>query len=182
MRNKRGVIGVIIFFAILLGIIVFGFIASVATGILSYASDEITPIMEDIGMVDQTNVSEVSRYTFGIADDFVQAMPWLIGLGYVAALVFSVVFVVSYGYNPNPALMGFYFLLMILIIFGAIILSNMYEDIYTGTDEIALKLQEQTLVSYMILYSPAVMIFISLIAGIYMFAGRQNEIGGFAGV
>lgn len=181
-KNKRGAFGIILFFIVLFSILIIGFIASVATGILNYGSGIITPVMEELGVVGDTNLSTVSSYTFGVMDDISNALPWLIGFAYVGALIFSIVFVVSYGYNPSPAFLGLYFALMFLLVVGSVILSNMYQDIYTGTDEIAAEMKNQTLLSYMILYSPAILTTIAFIAGIYMFAGRQNEIGGFAGV
>jgi hypothetical protein len=181
-RNKRGAFGIILFFIILFLILIIGVIASVAVGILQFGSNTITPIMEDLGVVDGTNLSDVSSQTFGVMDSIVNALPWLIGFAYVGALIFSIVFIVSYGYNPSPAFIGLYFALMLLLVIGSIILSNIYENIFTGTDEIALVMKNQTLLSYMILYSPFILTVIAFIAGIYMFAGRQNEMGGFAGV
>jgi hypothetical protein len=73
--------------------------------------------------------------------------------------------------------MGFYILLVFLLILGTVVLSNMYQDIYSGNDEIGLRLQAQTLMSYMILYSPMIMTLIAFIAGVIMFSG-SNEGGG----
>lgn len=177
--NKRGnVFGIIIFFVILFLILIVGFIAAMAVGILDFASDTVTPIMEELGMAGETNLSEASEYTFGMADNVVQSLPWLVGFAYVAALIFSIIFAISYTYNPHPAFIGFYFILVILLIFGAIVMSNMYEEIYTGTDEIATRLQEQTLLSYMILHSPFILTLIALITGIYLFT-RPSESGSF---
>lgn len=175
--NKRGVIGIILFFVALFLIVIVGFIASVSVGVLDYASDEITPIMEDLGMAGETNMSEIAGYTFGTVDKLVQAMPWMIGLAYFMALIFSLVVVVGYSYNPHPAFMGFYFVLMILLIFGSVVMSNMYEDIYTGTDEIALRMQEQSLLAYMILFSPGILTFIAVIAGVLMFGRTPESVG-----
>jgi hypothetical protein len=181
-KNKKGAFGIIVFFIVLLSILIIGFIMSGVVAILDFGSDTITPVMEDLGVVGGTNLSDVGRQTFGVMDSFVQALPWLIGFAYVLALIFSIVFVVSYGYNPSAALIGLYFVLMILLIVASIILSNMYENIYTGTDEIATRMKEQTLLAYMILYSPMILTIIAFIAGIFMFAGRQNEMGGFSGI
>ena len=160
-------------------ILILGFIAAMVIGVVDFASDTITPVMEEIGMVGEANVSEAATYSVGVIDTFVQSLPWLIAFLYLGALVFSIVFVVSYSHNPNPAFIGVYFALIILLIFGAIIISNAYEDIYTGTDEIATRLQDQTALSYMILYSPFILALIAFIAGIYLFAGRQGEGGGY---
>ena len=177
LKNKKGAIGIIIFFLVLFSIIILGFVAAMVVGVLDFASDTITPIMEDLGMAGATNVSEAAGYSFGVLDTFVQALPWLVALSYVLAMVFTLVFVYVVGYHPHPAFMAFYIALMILLIFGCVIMSNMYQDIYTGDDEIALRLQEQTLLSYMLLYSPFIMVLISMAGGVLMFTRMSSGSG-----
>ena len=135
-KNKKGGIGIIFFFLAILVILIIGFAAAILWSVLDIASDEITPIMTNLGMVGNTNVSQAAEYSFGVANTFVQAMPWLIAIGYIMALIFTLVFVFIIGYSPHPAFMGLYFALMILLIFGCIIMSNMYQDIYTGVDDV----------------------------------------------
>ena len=177
-QNKKGAIGILIFFAVLIGVLVLGFIATIAWSVIDIASDEITPIMEGLGMVGNANVSEASEYGFGIVDGFVQSVPWLIAIGYILALVFTLVFVFMVGYNPSPAYFAFYISLMLLLVFGCVIMSNMYQDIYTGTDEIATRLQEQTTMSFMILHSPWILALISVIGGVLMFGMKNSSMGG----
>ena len=178
MLNKKAGIGIIFFFLALMVILIVGFASVIIFSVVDIASDEITPIMTELGMVGETNLSEAAEYSFGIADTIVQSLPWMIAAGYVLVLIFSLVFIFISGYNPHPAFMGLYLVLMILLIFLCIIVSNMYQDIYTGDDEIAIRLQEQTAMSYMILYSPLIMIIIAFITGIYIFAGKQTEMQG----
>lgn len=178
MNRKGSAIPIIIFFAILFIILIIGFIAAISIGVIDFASDTITPIMEDLGVVGPANLSQASEYSFGVVDNVVQSFPWLIGFCYVAALIFSVIFVIYYGENPSPVFIGLYFVLVILLIFGSIIMSNMYEEIYTGTDEIATRLQQNTLMSYMILYSPFILTLIALLTGIYLFARPPDQFGG----
>ena len=177
-KNKKGAIGIIIFFLVLMVILVVGFGVSIVWSIVDIASDEITPIMEDLGMVGETNLSEAAEYSFGIADTIVQSLPWMIAAGYVLVLIFSLVFIFISGYNPHPAFMGLYLVLMILLIFLCIIVSNMYQDIYTGTDEVATRLQEQVTMSYLILHSPFIMAIIAVIGGVLMFTRQANAEGG----
>lgn len=181
MKNKKGAIGIIIFFIILLVILVIGFVAALLWSTIDIVSDELTPIMTDLGVIGGANLSEAAENTVGIADTFVQALPWLIALGYVLALVFTLVFVFVVGYSPHPAFIAFYVVLMILLIFGCIIISNVYQDIYTGDDEISSRLQEQTILSYMILYSPMIMFTIAILGGILMFSRRSDSEGGGSG-
>ena len=176
-QNKKGAIGIIIFFIALFSIIILGFIGSMAVGIIDYASDELTPIMEDLGMVEDTNVSEVATYTFGVVDTFVQALPWLVATGYILAMIFSLVLVYVVGYHPHPAYIAFYIAMMVLLIFGCVIMSNMYQDIASTNDMMATSLQSQTLLSFMLLQSPFIMTFMGLIGGILMFTRLSSSSG-----
>ena len=177
--NKKGFIGVIMFFLILFSILIIAFISVISLGIVDFASDTVTPIMNDLGVIKvndgNINMSEASEYTFGTVNTIVQAMPWVLGFSFVAALIFSIFFAIFYAYNPHPAFMGIYIIFSILLIFGSIVMSNMYQDIYNGDDEIAVRLQEQTLSSYMILHSPIIFALISIITGIYLFT-RPPEV------
>jgi len=181
IKNKKGAFGIILFFLILISIIIIGFGAALIWSVIDIVSDEVTPIMTELGTIGGANVSEAAESTFGVVDTFVQALPWLIALAYVLGLVFVLVFVFVVGYSPHPAFIALYFVLMILLIFGCIIMSNIYQDIYTGTDEISLRLQEQTILSYMILYSPTIMFTFAIIGGILMFARRSDAEGNAGG-
>ena len=178
VTNKKGGIGIIIFFAVLMGVLVLGFIATLGWSVLDIASDELTPIFEGLGMVGDTNLSEVSTLTIGVVDGFIQSVPWLIALAYILALVFTLVFVFLVGYNPSPAYFAFFFSLMLLLILGCVVMSNMYQDIYTGNDEIALRLQEQVIMSFLILHSPFIMSLIAVIGGVLMFGMKNTGMGG----
>jgi tetrahydromethanopterin S-methyltransferase subunit E len=57
----------------------------------------------------------------------------------------------------------------------------MYQDIYTGSDEIATRLQEQTIMSYMILHSPFIMGLIATIGGVLMFGMKSSEGDNYGG-
>ena len=181
MKPKRGAIGIIIFFSILIIILIMGFIGTIVWAVMDIASDEITPIMLELGMAGDVNMSQASEYTFGVTNTFVQAMPWLIAVAYILALVFTLVFVFIVGYTPHPAFIPFYLALMVLLIFACVIMSNMYQDIYTGTDDLALRLKEQSTTSYMILHSPYIMTFIAIFGGILMFARSSASEDGMTG-
>jgi len=181
MKNKKAGIGIIIFFLVLLGVLIIGFGLAIVWSVMDYASDELTPIMTEMGVLDSsnaTNISEYAEYGFGTANTIVQALPWVIAFGYIMALIFTLVFIFISGYNPHPAFIAFYISLMLLLIIGCVIMSNMYQDIYVGTDEIAVRLQEQTILSYLILHSPFIMSIIAAIGGILMFARQVSSEGG----
>ena len=180
MNNKKGVMGIVFFFLLLLTILIIGFGLAMLWSVIDYASGEITPIMTDLGMVEDFNMSQAGEYTFGVMDSVITALPWVIAFSYVAMLIFSIVFIISWNYNPNPIYIGIYFMFVILLILGCIAMSNIYQDIYTGTDIVAQGLQNQYMLSFLILHSPWIMTLIAFIVGIYIFAGKQTEMqGGF---
>ena len=182
MKDKKGVMGIILFFLLLFTILIIGFIAVFVVSIGTYSNDIISPIMQDLGVIGDTNVSQAAEYTFGTLDTIITALPWLVAFSYVAMLIFSIVFIMSWNYNPNPIFIGLYVMFIILLIFGCIVMSNIYQDIYTGTDEIAVGLQAQPAMSFMILQSPMIMTLLAFIVGIYIFAGKQTEFQGGFGV
>ncbi|MCK5451763.1 MAG: hypothetical protein KAI70_08355, partial [Candidatus Omnitrophica bacterium] len=157
--NKKGQIGIIMFFGLLFLILIVGFIVAMVIGIVDFASDEITPIMEELGVLEgtSTNMSEISGYTFGNVDVIIQNLNWLVGIVYIAALLFSIIFALVGFDNPSPFFMGLYFALILLLILGSVFISNAYEDILKGNDEISTRLYEQTIMTYMILHSPAIL-------------------------
>lgn len=177
MKNKKGFEGMMFFVIALLLIVIIGFIGSVVVGLFDFAGDTITPVFADLGVIGDTNMSQVASYTITPANTFVQAMPWLVGFGYVIMLIFSIVFVVTYETNPHPAFMGAYIFFVVLIVFASIIMSNMYQDIYTGDDELGSRLKEQSTLSYMILYSPTILTLIAIMTGIFLFS-RPSDSGG----
>lgn len=180
-KNKKGAIGIIIFFLVLMTILIIGFFAAMLMATIDFVSDEVTPIMTDLGVVGNTNLSQVGDYTFGATNKVVQALPWVVAFGYAMALIFTLVFIFIVGYNPHPAFIGFYIGLMVLLVFLCIIMSNMYQDIYNGDDEIASRLKEQTILSYLILHSPFIMSFIAIIGAILMFTRHGISEGGGVG-
>lgn len=176
IKNKKGQMGIVWFFVILFIIMVVGFAAAIFSGAFTYVSSTITPVFtgldQDVGGV---NLSEAGQYSIGTANTMVQQLPWIVGLAYVFALIGSIMFVLMYSSNPNPMWLGGFFIFMIFLILISIILSNAYQDIYTGGDELALTLQSMTIISFLILNSPYVFGVITVVAGIFMFAGKQGE-------
>ena len=51
--KKKGVIGMIILFMLLLTIVIIGFISVMIISSIDYVSDELTPIMTDLGIIDE---------------------------------------------------------------------------------------------------------------------------------
>lgn len=175
-KDKRGFLPIVIFFLIMFTILIIGFIGVIVVTLFDYTSGVITPITEGLGTVGNTNLSQASQYTFGTIDTTLSAFPWLLLFSYVAMLIFSIIFMISYRYNPNPAYIGIYFLFVVLLIFGAIIISNLYQDILSTNDAVVgAGLRSQTSMSFMILHSPWILGMIAFLVGIYIFTGSQRD-------
>lgn len=176
MENKKGQMGIILFFVIIGIILVLGFVFAFFVGAGSYVGDVVTPVFTDLGGdVGGVNLSQAGQYSVGTVNTLIQAAPLLLGLSYFVALLASIIFVLSYSSNSNPMFMGGYFVFMIFLVLLAILFSNMYQDFYQGSDDLALKLQSMTVVSYLILYSPHIFTIIMVVTGIFLFAGKQGE-------
>lgn len=179
MKNKKGVMGIVIFFLVMFTILIIGFIGAMVITVIDFGSETITPVMTDLGVVGTSNVSEASEITFGTVNTLVNSLPWLLTFSYVAMLIFSVIFVVSYRMNPNPAYIGIYFLFCVLLIFGAIFMSNMYQDLLSSDDAvIGDGLRSQTSMSYLMIHSPLILSVLVFIVGIYIFVGKDRQSSG----
>lgn len=177
-KNKKGSIEVMIFFIGILAIIlIVGFIMSIGSSVMNWTFDEVIPELSNLGMVGDANMTEIANITIVPMNTFVQNIQWVVGVLYVLMLVGSMGIAFSFRTAPNKWLIGFYFGLVLILIILSMFVSNMYEEFYDGTGELAERLQEQTILSYMILYSPMIFSVISLITGAIMFAGRSDEEG-----
>lgn len=178
-NRKKGAIELILFFSIILLILIIGFIAAVSYTMVDYVSNEITPIFTSIGSAGSAgNISEYAEYGIGTVNTAVNGLGWIIAFGYIMALIFTLVFVYVGRVSQNKAFMGFYFVLMILLIFGSIVMSNIYQDLYSGSDIVGTGLQDQSIMSYMMLHSPLFLVIIAVVGGIIMFTIPSDE-GGY---
>ena len=186
--KKKSGVGILFFFLILFVVLILGFMGAMIWSVLDIANDAIYPALQGLGVVEgvNANVTEYVDYGFGVTNTFVASMPWIIAFGYVLTLIFTLVFIYVAGYTPHPAFMAFYVSLMLLIIFGCVIMSNIYENIYQSGTEVSTRLKEQSIMSHLILHSPFIMTMIALVGGILMFARQSNAEGvtpgGFSGI
>lgn len=166
--------GMIVFITILAVILLGGFAVAIVVGTADIVMTDLTPAFEGLGQAGETNLTEVSEVTITPINTVVQAFPWIVGVLYVMMLIGSIGFASLYrGSGEKFAIIGFLGLVMLLILLS-ILVSNMYQDLYEGDDDLALRLQEQTLLSFMILYSPGILTIIAFIGGALMFSGVED--------
>ena len=167
-----------VFFVVIFIILVLGLVAGLVIALLDWSTETITPALRDIGVVDNTNITQAVDYTLGNVDSLVQTLTWLGGVIFVLAIVTCSLFVAFSGENTPPVFIALFFAFLILLIFISIFVSNAYQDLYNGNDEIATRLQNQTILSYMILYSPMILTAIAIMTGVFIFVKNAGG-GGF---
>ncbi len=176
VQNKKGNVAImIIFFALLFLVMLLGVLFAFGSMVINWTFDEVVPELTTLGQVGDANLTQAADYTIVPLNSVVQNFTWITGVLYVMMLVGLVGMTVAFRTNPSRWLIGFYLVLSIMLIFGSMFISNIYEDFYTGTDEIATILQEHTILSNMLIYSPAIFTVITFLMGIILFSGMQQE-------
>lgn len=176
MKGKKGDIKAIIWMIAILFIVLFiGIGLAFGSMIIGWVADEAMPSITNLGMVGSANVTEYSGYTITPVNTVVQALSWAAGVAYVLVLLGCIGLSYAYRFSGNKWLAGFFISAMFLLIMASIFISNIYEEYYTGTNDVALRLQEQVLLSYLVLYSPLIFTIIGFICGIIMFTGEGVE-------
>jgi len=175
-KNKKGIMGIVIFILFLFIVLIAGVIIAFGSATLNWVFDEAVPELTGMGDdVGGVNMTQVSGVTITPMNNIVQSFQWAGGVLYVMMLIGVMGMAMSFRGSPNKWLIGFFLLVVIVLIMGSIFISNIYQDFYEGTDGVATRLQEQTILSYMILYSPMIFSVIAFISGIILFSGRQEE-------
>ncbi len=175
MDKKGNLMFIVWFFVFLFVILFFGFVMVVGSAIVNWTFDQAIPELTNLGEVGAVNFTEIATFTVTPLNNIVQSFTWLTGVLYVFMLVGAVGFSFVFRVNPNRWLIGFFFMGVFLLIIASIFMSNIYEEFYTGTDDLATRLQEHIILSFMILYAPMIFTIISFISGIVFFSGMGQE-------
>lgn len=177
IQDKKGNAGIVIvgFFVILFVVLFLGFILATGGAVINYVFDEFVPEVDDLGVIQGANFSESASYTITPLNDFIQSFSWLAGVMYIFMLVGVIIVPFMFRTNVETWMIGFFFSLVFILIISSMFISNIYEDFYDDTGELADRLKEQTLLSYLVLNSPLIFTIISFIGGIILFSGLNRE-------
>ena len=169
--------GVIFIVGALFVLLLFGVVIGFGSSTINWVMDETVPELSGLGMVGDFNATHAIDVAIDPVNDFIQSITWISGLVYIFGLlgVFGLAF--AFRVSGEKWLIAFFFILMFALIVASVFMSNIYEDIYRGTDEFALILKEHVALSWLILYSPGIFSIIGFMAGIIMFSG-DNQGGG----
>ena len=175
--NKRGNIwGILIISGALIVLAFLAVLFAFGSAVLTKVVNTVVPEVRNIGMVGDTNFTQISDIAIAPAQSIINSSTWFGGVMYVMALLalFGLAFV--YRSTGQKWLIPMFFAMMVILIIVAIFISNTYEAFYNGTDDIAVGLQNQQVLSWMILYSPAVFSILGFIAGAIMFSGSDEGV------
>jgi len=174
--NNKGQIGLLLlFFAGLFLLLLLGVMFVFGSAVVNWTFDEVVPEVSTLGMVGEANLTQAADYTVTPLNNVVQNFTWITGVIYFMFLIVLVGMIVTLRVNPSRWLMGFFFALMIMLIFSSILVSNIYEDFYDDSNEFSSILKEHVIMSNLIIYSPAIFTILSFIMGIVLFSGIQKE-------
>ena len=157
---------------LLVGVAIWAF--AVGGYLVQDAIGEIAPELRAIGTVGGANFTQSLNFVLDpietIVNNYQIYATMLYGFGMI--LVFSMAFM--FRNSLNGWTIGFFIVCIILLITISIIMSNTYEQLYDGTDELAIGLKNAPTLSYLILYSPTILTIIAFIAGIIMMTGGSR--------
>lgn len=176
--NKKGqyfqMMNIYTFFFIVILILAVGLFLVLGTAALNMVGDTVIPLVADSAT---DSVGAEAGAIVGMAGTVNSALPWVVGVVYVLALVFILVLAYAFRVTGEKYLLVLYLILSIAVILAAVISSNIYQDFYTGSNALALELQAMSLMSYLILYSPMIFSVLLAIGAIIVFSGlREAEL------
>lgn len=175
MVNKKGqLLPIIILVGGIFLLLVIGFIFSLAYAPIKNTMDELEPIINDLGQWDDVNASYYGNIVYTPVDTLVTNFSWIMGILYILGIIGLLGIAVVFRGSRSGLGLTFFLGLSLLVILCSILISNAYEDYYSGTDDTADVLKEQILMSWLIIYSPMILSLFVFIAGIILFSGDEG--------
>lgn len=174
-KGQSSIMGILLFVGILFVVLIAGLGLAFGGTIVDWVFDEVVPEVSTLGQVGSSNLTAYAEITVKPVNQVVQSINFMSGVVYVMALLGILGFAVAFRFTGSKWLMALFFALILLLIIASIFISNIYEEFYNGTDEMATRLQENQLLSFMILYGPMIMSLVAIVGGIIMFTGNPEE-------
>jgi len=184
-KGKKGQgAGVFYIFLFIMVILLCALLVGLGAGVLTYTSRTLNDVTSELGVInlgqadDSTtgNMSYYSEITFGRLNTVVQMANWGSGILIAFGILSTLIFAAAIRFQPSGFLIGFYIILMLVLVILGMIISNMYEEFHDGTDEIALELQSMTLASFILINFPVIVTILGFIGGVIIFTGLGDNL------
>jgi len=148
---------------------------TVGWSIVKTTTDEIFPEFNAIGEVSPgINISEYSEIALTPLSMVIDNIGLIMGLIYIIGIVGLLSLSFMLRDNQNGWVIALFVFSILILIFTCVAVSQMYEEFYLAQDAMGLVLRDASLVSYLVIYSPAIMTLIAFIAGIIYFTGSPE--------
>ena len=178
MKSKQGnVYAIIMVVGVMAVLICGGLLLAFGSSMINWVMDEAVPELTSLGTVGSANLSSIASYGLDPVNSFVQSWTWMTGVIYFLGLIGCLGLAFVYRSTGENWTIGLFFGLMLVLILGSIFMSVIYEELYDDNDAIGTRLKEQTLLSFLIIYSPMIFTIIGFICGIIIYTGDKS--GGF---
>jgi len=175
-KKAQGNFGLLFAFFILVAIIMaIGFFAIILSSVVNYSMDIIVPTIEGVGDLGGANMTVVAGYTLNPLNTLVQSFTWIAGAMYFICFFGLFGISLAHKFYFSRWMIPLFFLMAVLMIFASMFMSNMYQDMYNGSDDLSLVMREHGLLSWLILHQPVIFTVVIFTSGIIMFSGMSDE-------
>lgn len=175
--NKKGQIEGVFYLALAIMVVIgLALLVGIGTGVITFMSSTINEATAGLGMVGDSNLTAVQAVTVGTMDNIIQTFKFLSAFLIIIGLLGTLIFAAFIRTSPNGFMIGFWILLVVIMIIGAIFVSNAYEEFYNGTDEVAIELRSMPITSFLIIYMPHIITTLAFVGGFLIFSGIGEEL------
>ena len=173
-KNKKGLMGILLVIGGLFLLVMLGLMMAIGSSTINYVMDIAVPEFKSLGMVGDTNATFITEVAIDPVNSFIQNLTFITGIVYVFGIlgIFGLAF--AYRNTGDKWLAGLFVSLVLLLVIACIFVSSIYEDIYDDDSEIGTRMKEHTILSFLVLSSPAIMGMIAFIVGIILFSGPSE--------
>jgi len=178
MFNKKGsFMGIMFVVGGLFLLVMFGVMLAIGSSTINWVMDETVPELKTVGEVGEWNSTESIDMVISPVDTFIQNFTWVAGLLYVFGIIGVFGLALTFRATGDKWLIGLYFGVVLILVIGCIIMSNIYEDVSADNSGFGDIMKEHVLLSFLIIYSPGIMAMIAFLAGIILFSGPPEGLG-----
>lgn len=172
MNKKGNIMAILLVIGGLFLLVMIGVLMLIGSATINWVMDETVPELKELGVVGDFNATHATEVTIDPVNSFIQNLTWVTGVIYIFGLIGIFGLAFAFKSTGDKWLIGLFVALVLILLIGCIIMSNIYEEFYNGSDEFTSILKEHVLLSYLILYSPMIMAILAFIAGIILFSGE----------
>lgn len=173
-KAQINIMNIVFFGIILLGIMGIALVIAISGGVIKEVLDNTLPALESLPPAGNTNISAYTTLGLAPINTLSDNLGWILGGLYIIALIGTLGIAYGYRVTGQKVLLILFLGISILVILGSILVSQVFQGIYESPGVLGEQLQQMTLFSWLLLYSPIVMIIITFFGGAIIFSGLDE--------